>query len=554
MKILNILFLLTFSTETLLAQRSSIGKFVTADSLILSKNSLINIPHPWTRTYLINAALTQATIQRRLFSDNARLDMEAIHQDMNIDNVVYVFLDPNWERIVFAQKNGNWIRSYGDHTGEYQFAGARGMAVDVRDTIYVADTENGRIVKLRYTRSTGMIEFVSTLQVSGVIHPVDIAIDQRGSLSSPPDPALDRIWVADDFAGKLIQIDRGGTVLQEITSYDVAQAAGYQLRRPLKVQTQEIGGRIAFIDGERNAFVVLSVPSPLATAYTAFDPSTSSLSCIGQDINNEWWVGDLTQKMYHKFSEEGEYLASYTGRMSLSGEFDSPVSITKSPYLQNLNTRSPYIFTSDRWGTNTGIRSFFPRSDVVGTRINSTSENYLLDCIITNKSYLKADIVTLQNSTVVFEIFNGAATAGHFQFSIRSTLVEDEDYRLRFRLLPFHNQAYGEHAQEYLIYLLKYSSTNGFTNELPEKIVLYQNFPNPFNAKTLIRFELPEPADVKLEIYDVVGRKIKERVSGYKDAGYYEVDFVPDKLSSGIYIYRLTTGSYTATRKMVLAK
>jgi hypothetical protein len=94
------------------------------------------------------------------------------------------------------------------------------------------------------------------------------------------------------------------------------------------------------------------------------------------------------------------------------------------------------------------------------------------------------------------------------------------------------------------------------TNEksLPTKYVLEQNFPNPFNPSTVIRYALPENASVSLVIYDILGRKVAVLVDGEVGAGYHQVTFNGSKLSSGMYFYKLTAGNFTQINKMLLVK
>lgn len=91
-------------------------------------------------------------------------------------------------------------------------------------------------------------------------------------------------------------------------------------------------------------------------------------------------------------------------------------------------------------------------------------------------------------------------------------------------------------------------------SQLPQSYNLSQNFPNPFNPSTTIEFELPKKTFVKLDIYDILGQKIKELVDDVKPAGYYRVDFDAKNLPSGIYIYSLEADSYEKTMKMVVMK
>jgi len=83
---------------------------------------------------------------------------------------------------------------------------------------------------------------------------------------------------------------------------------------------------------------------------------------------------------------------------------------------------------------------------------------------------------------------------------------------------------------------------------------LYQNFPNPFNPVTTIRFEVPKTEKVELSIYDILGRKVKTLFDKIAPAGVVAVDFNGSGLASGVYLYRITAGDYVATRKLILMK
>ncbi|MFH1861441.1 MAG: T9SS type A sorting domain-containing protein, partial [bacterium] len=83
---------------------------------------------------------------------------------------------------------------------------------------------------------------------------------------------------------------------------------------------------------------------------------------------------------------------------------------------------------------------------------------------------------------------------------------------------------------------------------------LTQNIPNPFNPITTIRFTVPESGDVNLVVYDVTGALVAILLDGYRVADSYEVVFDGSNLASGVYIYRLMAGDFTATGKMVLLK
>ena len=88
----------------------------------------------------------------------------------------------------------------------------------------------------------------------------------------------------------------------------------------------------------------------------------------------------------------------------------------------------------------------------------------------------------------------------------------------------------------------------------PTEYRLYDNYPNPFNPSTTIRYSIPEASFTSIKIYDVLGNEVSSLVNETKSAGTYAVEFNANDLSSGIYYYALQAGSFNETRKMILLR
>lgn len=103
---------------------------------------------------------------------------------------------------------------------------------------------------------------------------------------------------------------------------------------------------------------------------------------------------------------------------------------------------------------------------------------------------------------------------------------------------------------------LKRLSNVGIEDEVivPEQLALNQNFPNPFNPLTNISFSIPTQAKVKLEVFDMLGKKVKVLVDATRNPGTYTVNFDASQLSNGLYLYRLQFEGKVLTRKMMLIK
>jgi len=89
---------------------------------------------------------------------------------------------------------------------------------------------------------------------------------------------------------------------------------------------------------------------------------------------------------------------------------------------------------------------------------------------------------------------------------------------------------------------------------IPKQFTLSQNYPNPFNAATTISFSLSEPQFVTLKIYDLLGREVQTQVDELKHAGNHQAIWNAENTVSGMYFYKISTGDYTETRKMILLK
>lgn len=92
------------------------------------------------------------------------------------------------------------------------------------------------------------------------------------------------------------------------------------------------------------------------------------------------------------------------------------------------------------------------------------------------------------------------------------------------------------------------------SRNIPARYTLEGNYPNPFNTSTLIKYGLPQPSKVTLEVYDVLGRKVETLLDEYQSAGYHQVLWQADYVSSGVYLYKLTAGDYSQISKMMLIK
>ncbi|MBU0713373.1 T9SS type A sorting domain-containing protein [bacterium] len=90
--------------------------------------------------------------------------------------------------------------------------------------------------------------------------------------------------------------------------------------------------------------------------------------------------------------------------------------------------------------------------------------------------------------------------------------------------------------------------------ELPTEFYLFTNYPNPFNAATTIRYEIPETSPVIILIYDINGRLVEVLENTNRQPGKYSVTWNASNVSSGVYLYRLQAGGFQQVKKCLLVK
>ena len=110
-----------------------------------------------------------------------------------------------------------------------------------------------------------------------------------------------------------------------------------------------------------------------------------------------------------------------------------------------------------------------------------------------------------------------------------------------------------------VIYVNRYDYLSTESEGIPTEFALHENYPNPFNPSTTLRFDLPEVNDITLTIYNMLGQKVKvfnmqSAPSGYHALKWNATNDLGDPVSAGVYLYQLQAKDFVKTRKMVLLK
>ena len=89
---------------------------------------------------------------------------------------------------------------------------------------------------------------------------------------------------------------------------------------------------------------------------------------------------------------------------------------------------------------------------------------------------------------------------------------------------------------------------------IPTEYTLHPAYPNPFNPITTITYSIPEPTDVTIRVYDILGKQIAELINDYIPSGNHQVRWNADNKSTGVYFIKMSTHTFTQTQKVILVK
>lgn len=209
----------------------------------------------------------------------------------------------------------------------------------------------------------------------------------------------------------------------------------------------------------------------------------------------------------------------------------------------NVNDNSILLY-SVFYGLNDSsiVSSSLTNSDIVNFRIELIDDqNHQILGVFDNVIQTKQNLVEYENKSYQVDL------EGIGNKSVRLRLVVENNFTSEYSLSNVFsfNQALGKTALE---------KVNWDEITKVKEYALEQNFPNPFNPSTKIKFQIPNDGYVTLKVYDILGNEIATLLNEEKPQGKYELNFNASSLASGVYIYKLQAGDFVSSKKMILLK
>ncbi len=328
------------------------------------------------------------------------------------------------------------------------------------------------------------------------------------------------------------------------------------------IQTTDGGYVIA---GSTNSFgaggdayiVKLNSSGTVQWSKTAGGTGAEGLGCIISTSDGGYFAAGSTNTLgagnydmyFLKFDPNWNTCTSITSPSSISGTEDNttaPTSTVTTP-TPTVTTPATITATGGTLATQCFVQFPLPPSNLTATTVSSSRINLNWIDNSSNETGFKIERSTNAGTNWILK----DSTVQNIITYADTGLTANTIYHYRIYAYfsagnsPYSNTAFATTLM---------TGIHQLGNEIPREFSLSQNFPNPFNPVTKIKFTLPKSSITKITIYDISGREVTTLAAEQLNAGYYETEFDGNKFSSGVYYYKLSAGDYTETKKMVLIK
>jgi hypothetical protein len=254
-----------------------------------------------------------------------------------------------------------------------------------------------------------------------------------------------------------------------------------------------------------------------------------------------------------------EFVCQYDVDPVIGGDICSPTSVSMilksysivvDPYQFALDTRDPYHNIFGVWPRVVQNASEFGLDGAV-TRYRTWSEARE---VLANGGRISMSVGSPLYPNGHLIMLAGFTTDGR---PIAHDPAKSNGYSYVFNKTSISQSWFNKGGISYTFYPVGSYPTsieNALENLSVDEFTLYQNYPNPFNPGTSISFSLPQAEQVKISVYDMLGREVAVLVNDYLESGIHTTLFDGKNLSSGVYVYRIEAGSFVKAKRMILLK
>ena len=466
-----------------------------------------------------------------------------------------VVSDPRWNRLVFGERGGSLHAFDGRGTALGALAGPHGMAVDENDRLYVADTDNDRIVVLQASTEHGEMTLEPCFAIGGLAHPFDVAYSDGGT---PFERGDDRLYVADAGRNRVVAlaIDANEGRVQA-TLGDLGGGTG-RFAGPLAIAVGRDGHAdthdVFVADAHNRRIVRLHDDGDALRWVSEAHDDAEVVTSLDTDQWGNVYAAAPQQGVVRKYSPDLAPVAELRDGLVRPRGFHVPFQ-TLHDHRDGTVARlgQPNGVTIDEWSSS-GIRLWNLGLEVRDLKVTpgaDASARFTL----TDRASVAVDVTDLATGRTIAHRVVGALPAGAHTLGLGDDLRGTSDLDLGLRVTAASSYANGPSAVAQASF-----RDDGADVTLPSQPRLFANAPNPASPTTRFSFLLPAQPQgaVSLAVFDAQGRRVRtfdpRFAPGLNDVAWDGADDHGHPAQAGVYFYRLEVGDVRLSRRMVLVR
>jgi len=464
--------------------------------------------------------------------------------------------DPSWNRVLMGEM-GAGVDAYNGAGGKFGTLSApRGLATDGRARLFIADTNNDRILAFRVVTEYDNVKLDPLFSVDGLARPYGVAFSDGGT---PLDGNDDHLYVANTGRNEVRAYDlndRGASFVH--ATGDLGSGTG-RFAGPMAItvgRREGVNTDDVYVADAHNGRIVRLTDNGSAFAWTAEKNGVGLLTSLDTDAWGNVYAAAPQSGSVMKLSPALVALSGYSTGIQRPRDFHVVFSDVRDHRdgSERVSGRGTGVLVED-WNGQHGIRMLNLGVDIQ-TRAGGTSS---VAFQITDRANIHAELIDPSSGNVIARHDAGVLDAGEHTFKFAADDFTSAWSAGEYRAVVRARSTY-EHGDAATVEI-PLKLTNSGTPALPSTLTLLGNSPNPFNPETTIRFVVPAgpKRDYSVRVYDVAGRLVRNLVAGKIEAGAHDVrwDGTDERgavVSSGVYLYRVSAGRESQHGKMVLLK
>lgn len=464
--------------------------------------------------------------------------------------------DPSWNRVLMGEMGAS-VDAYNGAGGKFGTLSApRGLATDGRARLFIADTNNDRILAFRVVTEYDHVSLDPLFAITGLARPYGVAFADGGT---PLDGNDDHLYVANTGRNEVRAYhlnDRGASFVH--ATGDLGSGTG-RFAGPMAITVGRRDGvntDDVYVADAHNGRIVRLTDNGSAFAWAAEKSGVGLLTSLDTDAWGNVYAAAPQSGSVLKLSPALAALSGYSTGIQRPRDFHVVFSDVRDHRdgSERVSGRGTGVLVED-WNGQHGIRMLNLGVDIQ-TRAAGTS---LVAFQITDRANITAELVDPSSGNVIARHDAGVLDAGEHTFQFAAEDFSSAYVAGNYRAVVRARSTY-EHGDVATVEI-PVKLTNSGTPALPSTLTLLGNSPNPFNPETTIRFVVPAgpKRDYSVRVYDVAGRLVRNLAAGKIDAGAHDVrwDGTDERgavVSSGVYLYRVSAGRESQHGKMVLLK